>query len=50
METTFMNTEDSKMIEPHKFVFNLSQRLNLRSSNIPPEKREEILKKLRQVL
>ena len=33
METIFMNTENSKMNEPHKFVLNLSQRLNLRSSN-----------------
>ena len=27
METIFMNTENSKTNEPHKFVFNLSQRL-----------------------
>ena len=27
-----MNTEKSKMSEPHKFVLNLSQRLDLRSS------------------
>ena len=33
METMFMNTENSKNNAPHKFVFNLSQRLNLRSSN-----------------
>ena len=33
METTFMNTENSKTNEPHKFVLNLSQRLDLRSSN-----------------
>ena len=32
METIFMNTENSKPNEPHKFVLNLSQRLNLRSS------------------
>ena len=32
METIFMNTESSKMNEPHKFVLNLSQRLDLRSS------------------
>ena len=25
METTFMNTENSKTIEPHKFAFNLSE-------------------------
>ena len=28
-----MNTENSKMNEPHKFVVNLSQRLDLKSSN-----------------
>ena len=28
-----MNTENSKTSEPHKFVLNLSQRLDLRSSN-----------------
>ena len=28
-----MNTESSKMNEPHKFVLNLPQRLNLRSSD-----------------
>ena len=33
METIFMNTENSKTNEPHKFVLNLSQRLDLRSSN-----------------
>ena len=33
MEAIFMNTENSKMNEPHKFVLNLSQRLNLKSSN-----------------
>ena len=33
METIFMNTENSKTNEPHKFVFNLSQRLDLRRSN-----------------
>ena len=27
-----MNTENNKMNEPHKFVLNLSQRLDLRSS------------------
>ena len=32
METIFMNTENSKTNEPHKFVLTLSQRLNLRSS------------------
>ena len=29
METIFMNTENSKTNEPHKFVFNLLQRLDL---------------------
>ena len=33
METLFMNTENSESNEPHKFVLNLSQRLDLRSSN-----------------
>ena len=28
-----MNMENSKMNKPHKFVFNLLQRLDLRSSN-----------------
>ena len=28
-----MNTENSKTNEPHKFVFNLSQRLDLRISS-----------------
>ena len=28
-----MNTENSKTNEPHKFVLNLPQRLDLRSSN-----------------
>ena len=32
METIFMNTENSKTNEPHKFALNLSQRLDLRSS------------------
>ena len=33
METIFMNTENSKTTEPHQFFLNLSQRLDLRSSN-----------------
>ena len=33
METIFMKTENSKTSEPHKFVLNLSQRSDLRSSN-----------------
>ena len=31
METIFMNTKNSKTIELHKFVLNLSQTLELRS-------------------
>ena len=33
METILMNTENNKTSEPHKFVFKLSQRLGLTSSN-----------------
>ena len=33
MQTIFMNTENSKMNEPHEFVLNLSQRLDLRRSS-----------------
>ena len=33
MEKIFINTENSITSEPLKFVFNLSQRLYLRSSN-----------------
>ena len=33
METIFMNTEESKTNEPHKFVLTLSQRFDLRSTN-----------------
>ena len=33
MEMIFTNTENSKTNEPNKFVLNLSQRLDLRSSN-----------------
>ena len=33
METIFMNTENRKTNESHKFVLNLSQNLDLRSSN-----------------
>ena len=33
METIFMNTENSKTNEPHKFVLNLSQKLDFRSLN-----------------
>ena len=32
METKFMNTENSKASETHKFIFNWSQRLDARSS------------------
>ena len=31
MKTIFMNTENTKMNEPYKFVLNLSQRLYLKS-------------------
>ena len=31
MGTIFMNMENSKMSESHKFVLNLSQKLNLKS-------------------
>ena len=34
MEKIFMNTENSKANEPHKFVLNLSQKLDLRSLDI----------------
>ena len=33
METIFMNTENSKTSEPLNSILNLSQRLDLRSSN-----------------
>ena len=33
METIFMNTENSKTNETHKFVLNLLQRREIRSSN-----------------
>ena len=33
METIFGNTENRKTNEPHKFILNLSQRLELRSSD-----------------
>ena len=33
MEAIFMNTEKSKTNEPHKFVLNFSQTLDLRSSD-----------------
>ena len=33
MKTAFINTENSKTNEPHKFVLNLSQILDLKSSN-----------------
>ena len=33
METIFMNRENKKKNESHTFVLNLSERLNLRSSN-----------------
>ena len=33
METIFLNTENTKTNESHKFVLNLSQSLDLKSSN-----------------
>ena len=33
METIFMTTENSRTNEPHKFILNLSKRLDLRSSD-----------------
>ena len=33
METIFVNTKNSKTSQSHKFVLNLSQRLDLRSSD-----------------
>ena len=33
MEALFMNTENSRISEPHKFVLNLSQTLDIRSLN-----------------
>ena len=33
METIFTNTENSKASKPHKFLLNLSQRLDLKSLN-----------------
>ena len=33
METIFVNAENSKKNEPHKFALNFSQRLDLKSSN-----------------
>ena len=33
METILINTESSKMIKPHNFVLNWSQRLDLKNSN-----------------
>ena len=33
METIFMSSENSKKNELHKFILNLSQRLDLKSSN-----------------
>ena len=33
MQTIFINTENTKTNKPHKFVLNLSQRLDFKSSN-----------------
>ena len=39
METIFMNTENRKTNEPHKFVLNFLQIFNLRSKggHVPPQ-------------
>ena len=34
MGMIFMNTENSKANEPHKFVLNLSQRLDLKKKKV----------------
>ena len=33
METIFMNSENSKTSEPHRFKFNLTDKLNLKNPN-----------------
>ena len=33
MEATFINREKSEKYEPHKFILNLSQKLDIRSLN-----------------
>ena len=33
METIFMNTENSKTNEPHRFKLNLANKLNLKNPN-----------------
>ena len=33
METIFMNTENSKANEPHRFKLDLADKLNLKNSN-----------------
>ena len=33
METILVNTENSKLNEPHKYILNFSQRLDLRNSD-----------------
>ena len=42
METMFMNTENSKTNQPHKFVVNLSQRLDVKSSDKKKKKKVQI--------
>ena len=34
METIFMNTENSKTNKPHRFKLDLTDKLNLKNSNI----------------
>ena len=33
METIFMNSENSKTSDPHRLLFNLSDKINLKRSN-----------------
>ena len=33
METVFMNTENSKISQPHRFKLDLTDKLNLKNSN-----------------
>ena len=41
METMFMNTENSKTNQPHKFVVNLSQRLDVKSTDKKKKKKKK---------
>ena len=40
METMFMNTENSKTNQPHKSVVNLSQRLDVKSTDKKKKKKK----------